>query len=424
MLASRPHPPPASPIPAETQPLPFLLAENFGGGNLGIAAEWWSFDSIAPTLTAYTGNGNGTISEKWAYGLTDYPSALAPAFADFNHDGRLDFVYTQEDQIFGGGAYLFAGKGNGSFADQQTTSPPVYGSATFAGDFNGDGIPDVAILNFLELPNSPDENPYQAPLGIVLGTGGGNFVPYADPSNQPSTTLVSPVWMVMGDFNRDGILDLAFADSVSTALTVLLGNGDGTFTQKIGQPDAGQTTQFIATADLNGDGKLDLVLVSSSNSVLIYLGNGDGTFQTPLEVGTGNSPAQVAIGDFNNDGRLDLAVVNTADNTVSLLLQAPSATVSPSTDTFGAIAIGDTSNPRSVRIKNTGSAALQIASIVATADFAVAGTTCGSVLSAGHSCFVSVVFKPTATGPLTGTLTITNNAADSPQVIALSGTGK
>lgn len=392
--------------------LPSLVAEDLGNGNLGLAAEWGS--PGAAFLSVYPGNGNGTLNTPGApTALTDATVATIPAFADFNNDGFWDFAFVQQDEVFpglivalGNAEYnfgLIAGGGDGCYL----------GSGAFAGDFNGDGIMDLAILGYDDCHSAP------GPVVIALGTGGGYF---SDSGTQPSTTLVQPVWAVTGDFNGDGILDVAFADAGSTSLTVLLGNGDGTFTQKLGQPDAGQTTQFIATADMDGDGKLDLILVNSANAVLVYLGNGDGTFQTPLEVGAGSGASRLAIGDFNGDGRLDLAVVNTRDNTVSLLIQNSASTVSPSSIAFGKQAVETCSNPRRANIKNTGSAAFLISSIVPSGNFS-ATNTCDSILPTGHSCQVEVVFQPTATGPTTGSITITDNASDSPQVIELSGTG-
>ncbi|MGA2424808.1 MAG: FG-GAP-like repeat-containing protein [Terriglobales bacterium] len=390
--------------------MPVLMAENFGNGNLGVAPEWYSAGEVG--LTAYLGNGDGTFSSNYGLiGITDLDIPIIPAFADFNLDGYLDVAFTQRDADFPG-IFVYFGSGNGTFGSG-VGSTLLLGSGVFAGDFNGDGIQDLAVINYVD-----EAAPYSSgPLAIVLGSGGGSFV---EAATQPTTTLVNPVWVTMGDFNGDGILDMAFADSGSTALTVLLGNGDGTFTQKTGQP-AGQGGGFIATADLNGDGKLDLVTLGY-NSVLIYLGNGDGTFQTPLEVAVGNGPSQLAIGDFNGDGRLDIAVANSVDNTISLLLQGPAATVSPSSLKFGKEAVGSTSNPRRVTLTNSGSAVLQLSRIVASGDFSEINN-CQDIVPIRKSCDIDVVFQPTATGLRTGTITITDNAADSPQVIQLSGTG-
>lgn len=104
---------------------------------------------------------------------------------------------------------------------------------------------------------------------------------------------------------------------------VLLGNGDGTFQA----PFAYITDSFpwgnIGIADFNGDGKLDLAIANSgSNDVEIFVGNGDGTFNpSPLRFTTGSFPQGVALGDFNQDGRLDIAVPNYNDNTVSVMVQ-------------------------------------------------------------------------------------------------------
>jgi hypothetical protein len=137
-------------------------------------------------------------------------------------------------------------------------------------------------------------------------------------------TFVHPVFLTTGDFDGDGILDLAIADAGSTALTVLHGNGDGTFAQVSGEPALPQPPSFVTTADLNGDGKLDLVFSSAANTISIFLGNGDGTFHDGLIEAVDFAPYGVAVGDFNGNGRLDLAVTNSSDNAVSILLQTPS----------------------------------------------------------------------------------------------------
>jgi hypothetical protein len=113
-----------------------------------------------------------------------------------------------------------------------------------------------------------------------------------------------------------------FTKNPYSAVTVSLGNGDGTFTQAGGSPlTAGQDLSAIVAGDFNGDGKLDLAVTDySGNAVLILLGNGDGSFQSPISVAVGSEPDAMVAGDFNNDGKLDLAIANHGDNTVTLLL--------------------------------------------------------------------------------------------------------
>jgi hypothetical protein len=297
---------------------PFLVAEDFdGNGNLGLAAE--SYADGVSALLIYPGNGDGTLSESDVEPLSDEPKTIIPAFADFNGDGHLDFSFTQTDDDFPG-IFVYLGNGNGTFTCCYggDLSYPA-GTGVFAGDFNGDGILDLAIINYdADVQTGPI-----TPLGIVLGVGGGFF---SEAANQPSTTLVDPGSAVTADFNGDGILDLAFAPSGSTGLTILKGNGDGTFTQLNSEPTLGCSGSSVAVADLNGDGKLDLVRVGGANTIEIFLGNGDGTFQTGFTETVGNAPQSVVIGDFNADGRLDIAVANSADNTVTILLQTGAST--------------------------------------------------------------------------------------------------
>jgi hypothetical protein len=135
------------------------------------------------------------------------------------------------------------------------------------------------------------------------------------------------VGSAVGDFNADGRLDAIVASGATTAypgsgVTVSLGNGDGTFTLASGSPiPLGKSLSAIVTADLNGDGKLDLAVTDSGgNAVLILLGNGDGTFGVPTPIPVGNQPDAIVAADFNNDGKLDLAVANYAEGTITLLL--------------------------------------------------------------------------------------------------------
>jgi hypothetical protein len=131
--------------------------------------------------------------------------------------------------------------------------------------------------------------------------------------------------VVAGDFNGDGILDLAVADFQTQQVSVLLGNGDGSF-QTVKAYPTGANPSSIVAADFNGDGKVDLALTSTplgsspGNLVSLLLGNGDGTFGPPTLFGAGYLSYSSAVGDFNRDGTLDLAVANGGSNTVSVLL--------------------------------------------------------------------------------------------------------
>jgi hypothetical protein len=180
------------------------------------------------------------------------------------------------------------------------------------GDFNGDGIPDLAAAN--EYDNS---------VSILLGKGDGTFQAHVD-----YAVGASPQSLAMGDFNGDGKVDLALANYIGNSVSVLLGNGDGTFQAHadypVGSEPVGGVPDALATGDFNGDGKTDLaVAYDFSSSVSILLSNGDGSFQAPVNYATGYSSQSgnwVGVGDFNCDGEPDLAVVNTSEYSISVLL--------------------------------------------------------------------------------------------------------
>jgi hypothetical protein len=107
--------------------------------------------------------------------------------------------------------------------------------------------------------------------------------------------------IAVGDFNGDGILDLAVANEEYpvSSVTILLGNGDGTFTPAA-SPTTGNTSTSIAVGDFNGDGIPDLAVANASRSVTVLLGKGDGTFAaTATSPSTGIAPEAIAVGDFN-----------------------------------------------------------------------------------------------------------------------------
>ena len=167
-------------------------------------------------------------------------------------------------------------------------------------------------------------NPNTSPL---LGISNVAFLPVttATPSVNASRTDfdtgTAPFAVAVGDFNSDGKLDLAVANQLSDTLTILLGDGSGSFAATASSPDTGTTPSSVAVGDFNGDGKLDLAAANLyGNTLSILLGEGDGTFVPASSPNTGNLPLSVAAGDFNSDGRLDLAVSNLNDNTVSILL--------------------------------------------------------------------------------------------------------
>jgi hypothetical protein len=188
-------------------------------------------------------------------------------------------------------------------------------------DFNGDGIQDLAVANFTD-----------STVSILLGNGNGTFQPIACNSATASdcTTGTEPISLAVGDFNGDGKLDLAMACLYDNAVAILLGNGDGTFQNTVAPIVAEYTTgkgtgpYSVAVGAFGSSSTLDLAVTdSASNQVSILFGNGDGTFQIPMSSDmytTGTEPTSVAVGNLNGDAYPDLVVANFGSNTVSVLL--------------------------------------------------------------------------------------------------------
>ena len=223
--------------------------------------------------------------------------------ADFNDDGVPDLVYAGE---FGIGAML--GNGDGTFASSfSSLSPPGWEIAT--GDFDGDGKQDI-VSAFAYAQGQPGA------LTFFAGKGDGTFQ-----APLKTTLPPGPAALVAGDFNGDGKLDLAVlfsteSSGTSDAVTIFFGNGDGSFHQGASYP-APDAASWLLAGDLNNDGKPDLV-VSGSASVSTLVGKGDGTFVDGAHVSLAVTPAgdagssTMALADFNRDGKLDLAVAQTA----------------------------------------------------------------------------------------------------------------
>jgi len=169
-----------------------------------------------------------------------------------------------------------------------------------SGDFNQDHIPDLAIVGLHD----------SFPISILLGNGDGTFQRFADYPSGGSNRVIH-----VADFNEDGHADLAAAGGPAR---LFFGNGDGTF---LSGATLSMNGQFLAVGDFNGDGHHDLVGSASGGDGLgLALGNGDGSFRAEVFYNNGLHHRDVAVGDFNNDGKEDLVTANLTSDNVSVLL--------------------------------------------------------------------------------------------------------
>jgi len=241
---------------------------------------------------------------------------------DFNADGYADlavlgsfdehgYLEPQADVLLGGAKNTLTKSGAfccGFYAYDSIgighSGPPAIG------DFNHDGHLDVAIAETTVFPNNADGSslPY---VQVFFGDGKGSF-----PTSGPQIDDLTLNFLAAGDYNRDGKADLAALDG--STFEILIGKGDGTFAPAVTY-SVGANPVFVLQADLNGDGKKDIIVVNQGgNDVSVLLGRGDGTFLPQQTYAAGTSPVAVVTGDFNRDGKTDMAVASSAG--ISVLL--------------------------------------------------------------------------------------------------------
>ena len=282
-------------------------------GNGGAAAEG--------VIAIFFGNGSGKFGVPTRYD-SGASNANSVKVADVNQDGKADLLVaacgrsgsTVCGEPAGGVVTVLLGNGDGTFQ-----TPLVFGSGGISassiavGDVNGDGNLDMAVANSFDTYS----NAKSGLVGILLGNGDGSFsqvVGYS--SGQVGATSVA-----IADLNNDHKLDVVVGngDCPNTAdamcVGILTGNGDGSFKPVVTFHSGGGEVTSVAVADVNVDGKPD-VLVSNwcvfcANTVGVLLGNGDGTFQSPVTYASGGSGAwSVAAQDLNGDNKPDVVVAN------------------------------------------------------------------------------------------------------------------
>lgn len=389
---------------AGVAPYSLAAADLNRDGNLDLVVADYA---VSGTISVLLGNGDGTFQTAKSYSTTQTPKFVA--VGDFNGDGKADLVVMDSPYVS-----VMLGNGDGTF------QPPIDFKATYSpsalgiGDFNRDGKLDVAI---------GEQFAGTSQVQIYLGNGDGTVQQGAS-----YAVGVQPTSIAVASLRADGKLDLAVACSLSAGVSVLLGNGDGTFQPSVSYLAAGG--YWVAVADLNGDGKPDLAVANfdlptspPTTEVSVLIGNGDGTFQKAVNYPSGGENTFIATGDFNGDKKPDLVVADPLNNDVLVLLNTGVVSLSPTTPlTFPPQLLGTESGMLTVKLTNTGASPLTVSSISVQGEFKLSDT-CGKSVAAGANCAINVRSAPTTQGALTGTVTIHDSASSKPQVIELSGAG-
>jgi len=372
-----------------------LVAGDFNGdNNLDVAA------SNTGAVNVLLGKGDGTFAQPVPNRAGMDPQGLVTG--DFNGDGKLDLAVANFDSS---SVSVLIGNGDGTFQGHVDYTVDADPQGLVTGDFNGDGILDLVVSNKAENE-----------VSLLVGVGDGTFgTPVTIPAG------VNPACLAAADFNGDGKLDLVVSNlnPITYPISILLGNGDGTFQPRKGYPAMALGTPQVA--DVNGDGILDIVMANQAGPEVL-LGKGAGTFASGVLFSTQSANA-LTIADLNGDGRLDFAVGGYSSGKVPILLQT-TVSLSPTSIDFGQQTVG-TSAMMTATLSNFGSTDVTVSKIAlngpSAKDYKIANN-CSTTLTAGTSCTITVTFTPSATGLRAATVTVVDSVPG-PQLLSLSGVG-
>jgi hypothetical protein len=243
----------------------------------------------------------------------EHPHTHGLALADINRDNKLDLVTCNSTD---NDISLALGDGRGNFTPAPKSFPVGPSPYPFGvGDVNSDGFPDIVATATATGPLRRQQLPLSHALTLLLSDGKGGLIP-----RQLPIRTGEPWFAAVGDLNRDGKADIVATHHEISALTVMLGDGRGGFTEASGSPfDFGVSLYQLIMADVDRDAVMDVV-ATSGDKIYVLLSDGRGAFKPPASLQVGPGAWRIATADLNADGKLDVVTPNAEGNTVSVLL--------------------------------------------------------------------------------------------------------
>jgi hypothetical protein len=288
---------------AGKNPIGIVAGDFNGDGKIDLAVA----NAASNQIQILLGAGNGTFKLQTTALTAAAPNGIAAA--NFNGDKTTDIVVSDKNskQIT-----LFLSKSGGGFAAGKTFAVGALPNAITIADVNGDGKADILVANA-----NGNTTTNHGSVTALLGNGAGGFNGVGS-----FPALTGPASIAAADFDQDGHVDLIVANPGNNSGAILFGNGTGNFGPPSKITIAG-TAGSVSSADLNGDGLPDAVFSTTGaggNKIVVLGGKGDGSFAAPLSLTGGTAPQDVTAADLNGDGKLDLIAVARDDNHLIVLL--------------------------------------------------------------------------------------------------------
>ena len=282
-------------VGARDLPYQAVAAQLTNSGNLDLAVA----DYLNGQVSILLGNGNGTFQKPLRFSV---PNPVALAAGDFNGDHILDLAIVEYGGTGNSTLTIFLGDGSGKFHKSASYVSGIETTSVAVADFNGDGHLDLAVAN-----NAGN-------VKVFFGTGKGTL-------EKPATYKLAgtkPYGIAAGDLNGDVYPDLAVAQAIGGSVAVLINDGTGKFRKPVTYSAGGGGAADVKIADLRNNGKQDLVIANASQGMVVLLNNGNGTFGKPTiyppTCPNCVAPMACVVADFNLDNKLDVACATNIDD--------------------------------------------------------------------------------------------------------------